>query len=391
MPTLINADRLDTSPPEWLVDGIVPRIGFGILHGPSYSGKSLVTDVELALAICNGTPFLGRAALTGCVVTAFGEGLYDAGVRLEGRLARQIRDNEAMLAGIAGEEEREAARAALPAYTSERLFVETAPFAVPVRRDGEPPDSLSHVIAQLRVIPDLELVILDALADFTGGLSISNDASANRFVLGVKTMVLELDCVVLAVHHNTADNSKMIGAQRLYNAADFVIEIIPDDTGPGEPKSATMACRKSKYGPEFQPLSYLIEPLAWMTETADGEPAEVTSATIRHQGDQLAVGGTALRLPGNGPAPHRELPDVRPVQPVRKRSGIQNGRVPDTGPEENSGLAQIRDLRESGVTQSEAIRTFLAERRARLAPLETVTVPDFTAFGAGDTQTGDTE
>ena len=306
MPGLINADELDTSPPEWLVDGILPRVGFGIVHGPSYSGKSLVAGTELALAIANGTPFLGREAVQGCAVVALGEGLYDAGIRLEARLARQQRDDPGA------------------DYTSERLFIQTAPFTVPLTAQGEPTDSLRAAIGQLQMIPGLELLVLDALSDFSGGLSISNDSSANRMVLGMKMLVRELDCLVLAVHHNTADNRKMIGAQRLFNAADFVIEVVPGESGPGEPKTATLTCRKSKYGPEFTPLTYQVEPLQWTTTGEDGQPAEVRSATVRLQGEASAT-TSSLRLPGAGPARHRVLPDVSDVPASRKRSGVRTG------------------------------------------------------------------
>lgn len=327
MPSLINADMLDTTPPDWTIDGIIPRVGLGILYGPSTFGKSLITDGEMTLAIANGTSFFGRKTVHGSVAIALGEGLYDAGVRMEARLARQVQDNEAMLAKITDETEREAARAALPPYDSERVFIFTQPFAVPVKSDGSPSDELTHAIAQLRIIPDLEFIILDAMSDFSGGLSISNDTSANRFILGLKMLVRELDCVVLVVNHVTADGKKMIGAQRLFNAADFVIKVIPDDTGPNEPKSATLACEKSKYGPVFAPLSYQIEPLQWVTETDDG-PVLIQSATVRQQGDEQAAGGTTLRLPGNGASPHRELPQVSAVPRTGKRNGIRGGRIP---------------------------------------------------------------
>jgi hypothetical protein len=328
MPSLINADQLDTSPPEWTVDGIIPRVGLGILYGPSYVGKSLVVGNELALAIANGTDFFGRKTITGNVVVALGEGLYDAGVRLEGRLARQQADNEAMLAAIPDGAVREAARAALPHYSSERVFIQTQPFIVPVNPNGEPTDSLKRAITQLQVIPDLELLILDAMSDFSGGLSISNDSSANRYMLGLKMLVRELDCVILVIGHSTADRKKMIGAQRLFNASDFVIEIVPDDTGPDEPKAATMTCRKSKYGPEFEPVSYQIESLMWTTETDDG-PVTVTSATVRQQAGEQESGAAVLRLPGSRPSPRRDLPVVSTVPRARKRSGIRGGRTPE--------------------------------------------------------------
>jgi hypothetical protein len=366
MPSLINADMLDTNPPEWTIDGIVPRVGLGILYGPSTWGKSLVTDGEMALAVANGTDFFGRKAVHGSVVIALGEGLYDAGVRLQARQARQQQDNEALLAKIENEEEREAARTALPPYNDEQIFILTQPFAVPVKSDGSPSDELAHAIAQLRVIPDLELIILDAMSDFSGGLSISNDTSANRFMLGLKMLIRELDCVVLVVNHVTADGRKMIGAGRLFNASDFVIKVIPDDTGPGEPKSATLICEKSKYGPEFESLSYQIEPLQWFTETEDG-PVLVKSATVRQQGDEQAEGGTTLRLPGNGPSPHRELPQVSTVPRPRKRNGIRSEQVQTwqdaealalaTQPPLNTAEAAEPALTFSGVTAEEASAT----------------------------------
>jgi hypothetical protein len=353
---------LDTSPPEWTVDEIIPRVGFGILHGPSYSGKSLVADNELALAIANGAPFFGKATVTGCTVVALGEGLYDAGVRLEARLARQARDDDALVERGANDEEREAIRAAIPPYTSERVFIIDSPFTIPVTQQGEPSESMAHVIAQLRVIPDLELLVIDALSDFSGGLSISNDASANRYVLGLKMLVRELDCVVLVVAHNTVDNKKMIGAQRFFNAADFDIKVTPDDNAPGDLKTATMTCKKAKYGPEFEPISYQIEPLQWEQalevedgeESENGEPEMVTvrSATVRHQADEQALGASALRLPGQGRAPNRELPEVSDVPRMRKRHGVRGGRA--------RGVDDYDTLRAEGKSPSEARRLVMA-------------------------------
>jgi hypothetical protein len=361
MPTLLNADMLDDSPPEWTVDGVIPRIGYGIIRGPSYSGKSLVADTELGLAIANGTPFFGKETVHGCSVIAFGEGLYDAGLRLRARLARQQRDNE-LLAGQAGgtDEERAARLAEMPSYTDERVFIIDGPFAIPVTQQGEPSESMRHVLAQLRVIPDLELIVIDALSDFSGGLSISNDTSANRYVLGLKMLVRELDCVVLVVAHNTADDKKMLGAQRFYNAADFELCVTPDDNAPGDLKTATITCGKSKYGPEFEPLSYQIEPCEWETALenadadADAEPETVTvkSATVRFQMDAQAIGSNALRLPGNGRAPSRELPEIRDAARPRKRAGVRGGRVQTDG--DMSG--QLAALRAEGMSAAQAVR-----------------------------------
>lgn len=313
---LLNADQLDTSPLEFTVDGIVPRLGVGFIHGASYTGKSLAT-LEAALAVANGTPWLGHDTIQGCVAVALGEGVPGYGIRIKARLARQERDDR----------ESGADPATIMPYTSERLFIMNQPFTLPLSQQNEPTDELRRAIGQLKVLPDLELLILDAFSDF-GTLSISNDASANRYMLGLKHLVRELNCVVLVVAHNTADDKKMLGAERLFNASDFVLSVKLDDTAPEELKTATISCRKQKDGGEFEPISYRIHPLKWDELDNNGEIVEVNTATVR-----LNTGESGgLRLPGVPRMP-QPLPTVRDVPPRRKRSGVRsNGQVPKGTP-----------------------------------------------------------
>lgn len=333
MPSLINAADLDISPPEWLVEGVLPRVGFGFLRGPSYTGKSLVANNELALAVANGTPFFGHDTVQGCVAVALGEGLYDAGVRLQGRLARQVKDNAALLAAAveAGEDPPE-----FPAYTDDRLYVYTQPFQIPLQPGDKPAPSYTQALAQLKVLKHfgLELVVIDAMPDFTGSMSLSNDSSANRYILGLKMLVRELDCAILVVAHNTADNRKMIGAARLFNAADFVIEVVPDTPMPGEPPAATLYCRKTKYGREFLPMPYQVEAVEWDQEVRDendlptGEMQVVSAATVRLRTD----GEGSLRAPSEPRPEGLRLPDVRDVVVERKRSGVRKAAKPAVDP-----------------------------------------------------------
>jgi len=323
---LVEARDLDTSPPEWLAEGMIPRVGVGILHGRSYIGKSLVTDNELALAVANGALFFGHECVQGSVVLCLGEGLYDAGCRIKARLARQVRDDDAAVAAIAargGDEAAAAYRAALPPYTDDNLFVIPEPFDVPLTRARDLSALARGVITMIRAMAGSpELVILDALADFTGGLSLSNDASANRLMLGLKRIAAELDCCVLAVAHDDKTGSKMLGAQRLYNASDFVIGLTASDTAPGAGETVALTCEKSKYGPEFEPLSYRIEKHYWEEPEldADREPTgamvTVTSASVR------LVDGSAVReqTPARDERVH---PDLRDVEPPRKRNGLR--------------------------------------------------------------------
>ena len=108
---LINADALDTRKPQELVEGMFPRIGAGFAYGPPYWAKSLLFDGELALAVGNGTDFLGRKVIHGSVAVVLGEGLLDAGLRLKGRQIRQQQDDAKHAAALAEIEDDPAAPA----------------------------------------------------------------------------------------------------------------------------------------------------------------------------------------------------------------------------------------------------------------------------------------
>lgn len=344
---IINAADLDISAPEWLVEGMIPRTGIGFLYGPRTVGKSLVTNGELALAVANGTNFFGRKTTHGSVVTCYGEGTADAGIRLAARLARQNADNAAATATIraqCGDEAAGAFAAALPAYTDERVFpLIGAPFIMHTNTEGEPTRSLVSAVNEMKQVPDLELVIIDTLSRFTGGLSISNDASASRCVLGLLYMARELNCCILVVCHPTEKGDKMLGAGVLGNAADFIIRITPELTGqPGEPKSATIECEKVKQGEEFDPISYTIHgvivdaPVMGEDNQPTGETEPVKTATIRRRNDTSTGGG--LRLPTTEPnapriiQPARVLPAIHDVPQRHKRSGIRQQPAPPTAP-----------------------------------------------------------
>jgi hypothetical protein len=330
---LIDADQLDTSPPEWLVDGMIPRVGAGFWYGKRYTGKSLATDVELALAVGNGADFFGRKTVQGTVVVGLGEGLYDAGIRKQARLIRERADRIEYAAQIAvahGDDVAKAWLDAQPEYTDDNVKYLTEPFTVPVtREDGEGlmTRSMAAFISKIKAkkYRDLELIVLDSLSDFTGGLSISNDTSANRLMLGLKMLVRELDCFVLCVAHPTEKGDKMLGAGRLGNAADLIVRSVPEnDANAGNGMVSTVSCEKNKYGKRFDPFSYIVDDSHEWDEPVlddDGEPTGetyvATSATIR----PLDLEKDDSIRPSR---PKRPLPELRTAasDKPRKRSGI---------------------------------------------------------------------
>lgn len=324
---LIAAEEIAENPPEWLVKDLIPFMGTGFVWGPSRVGKSLLVNGELALAVANGTEFFGHEVAQGSVAIAFGEGYYDARTRLTARLIREREDREEVARRLAESKGADAAQAwleTLPAYDDSAIYFRNEPFLLPLDNGGEPTQSLKGAIAELKTIENLSLVILDALSDFTPSLSISNNASANRVVSGMKLLARELGCVVLAVAHPVTSGRKMAGDGRLFNASDFVIQVTPDES-PGRTsigQAATVNCEKVKYGKPFDPFGYYVDRISWEHEYVDddgeltGETALAESATVRSMDPSVGAFADAP------PRPKRALP--RPVRAsAPRRAGVR--------------------------------------------------------------------
>jgi hypothetical protein len=368
---LIDADQLDTSPVQELVKGMMPRVGVGFWYGRRWTGKSLATDVELALAVGNeGVDFFGRKVnYHGTVIVGLGEGVPDAGVRNRVRREREKQDRITTAARIAVEQGDDAAKAwldAQPAYTADKIKYLINPFALAVMRsDGEIeiPQSLRAFITRAKKIKDLELVILDSLSDFTGTISISNDTSAQRIMAGLKEIARELNCFVLVVAHPTEKGDKMIGAGRLGNAADLIIKSTPEDkTGEGRDVS-TLTCEKYKYGRKFDPITYQVEPYYWYEPIIDdwgdptGEAMLSSSATVRLlDADEVPDEPKIIELDE----------DYEPWQPVdvvddrpRKRSGVLGRGGRGQLSSRSKMITQFVNNRPEGTTVKDVIDEFV--------------------------------
>jgi hypothetical protein len=342
--TLIRAEQLDTSPVGQLVEGMTPDLGCGFLYGPSYLGKTLIALQELALAVANGTPFLGHGTTRGIVAYLFGEGLTDAGVRLKARRVREQYDRQQRAREIARAQGQPAAGewlASLPPYTDANLLIMPRGFEVPFSPQlalGAPPELRRAVteistgaaaLAEEAGEPDLALglVVLDAAADFTS-LSLNNDTSANRFMHGLKWVSEKLDCFVLAIAHPAEKNAKTMSlpGTRLKNSSDWVARIEPDleASADGTP-SATIIAEKVKSGGLFDPVGYVIEKIQWKEPDPEtGGMRLVRSATIRAR----ETPGLPDMRPDLRQAAQEQYPELLPqAEPVpekpRKRNGIK--------------------------------------------------------------------
>lgn len=393
---LIDADQLDTSPPEWLVDGMIPRVGVGFWYGPRWTGKSLATDVELALAIGNGTDFFGRKVnFKGTVIVGLGEGLQDAGVRKFARIAREEQDRIAQAAQIAVQHGDDAGKAWVdeqPEYTDAKVKYLTKPFGLPFTRDdgeGVPTRSMRAFITRAKKIRDLELVILDSVSDFTGGISISNDTSANRIILGLKHLASELNCFILCVAHPTEKGDKMLGAGRLGNAADFIAKSTPEgDKDDNGRQVSTVTCEKNKYGGPFEPFSYTVETHEWWEPVIDeyddptGEVERASSATIRQLDIEDYAPTKAKTAPLDDEHEPWELVDAVSDRP-RKRSGTMRNRGGQVS-EQSKLIVKFVNSRPDGTMISDVAENMgMDEAKVRVYLSRAVTRGDIIRAGSG--------
>lgn len=338
--TLVHASRLDTSPPEYTVEAMLPDMGVGFGYGNSYTGKTMVLGIELCLAIANGVPFFGRESVYGSAAWCLGEGLPDAGVRIKARLIREAHDRQLQAAQIARKDGDAAAQewlAALPTYSDDRMFVKTTAFQVPFIAANEPPEDLQQAARELGLIEDLRLVVLDTARRFSS-LSLSNGTTSNRFMLGMSWLAAQLQCTVLAIAHPVSKGRGEVGlpGDTLFGASDFVWRFqSADDSTPDAP-AAMIIAEKVKSGPLFDPIPYELERIKWRQPPTDPETGEdiqgaelleVKSATVRQRESRQAP-VSAMLLPGMTPRRTMRLPQAEPVPPSRPRR--RTGILPDT-------------------------------------------------------------
>lgn len=325
---IINAARLETSRVPSVVEGMFPKVGSGIVHGPSSSGKSYAFLTKLALDVANGAPFFGHETVQGTVVIALGEGLQDAGIRIKAQLAQHAEEVAARYAEILDAEGQDAAdefAAQQRPYTDQFLVVETNSFDMPLE-NGKASVSMQQFLSLIEGV-NPALVIYDALADFAGDASIVSESSANRYVAGIKHLVAELNCFVLGIAHDTAKGDKMIGSGRFKNAADVMMGIKPQQ---GEMPVSTVIAEKVKYGKLGRAFSYTAQEKSWDEPVMDvyGFPTGETELVETHVvvlQDETAE-GPAFVMPEAAksvfaPAMLPAMQDVK--RPVSTRNGIR--------------------------------------------------------------------
>lgn len=291
--TFVPSWQLSRKPVRYVIEGMIPETGVGILYGPSTAGKSLVA-LKMGLDLVNGAPFFGYETVKGDVVMCLGEGAADAGIRLEALIAKSVHEEPAddCSGNCTGTE----CRCTKTVWLEEEgLFYVKRPFAL--WDEGE----RRAAIAKFRSVgPNLRMVVFDTLTLFARGKSLEWPTPASQIMSYLKDMAEELGCFVLAVHHTNKDGKKMRGAQVLFDEADVVIRV----------SDGTITNEKQKTGSLFDPIPYEIE-VVWWTDEETGE--RVQTALVHEEVEEEPPERTAPQENG------RSIPLLNVVPPAREK------------------------------------------------------------------------
>lgn len=240
---LIPASELGNLPrPVWLLRERIQRGGFGVLYGPSGSGKSFVA-VDWAAVVAQHFAVVYVAA-----------------------------------EGVSGYAARVLAWCAHHKQGPGQLHFMTD--AVNLMEGG----AVAEFIAAVREVSPA-LIVVDTLARCLIGGDENSARDMGLAVAAVDSIRRETGAAVLLVHHTNKAASGERGSSALRGAADTMIEL--SSTGDG---SVKVSCAKSKDSPEFEPYRLRFVTVQTGRQTEDG--AE-TSCVLLPADQVLPSGGVS--------------------------------------------------------------------------------------------------
>ena len=239
---LIDEIELDDGP-EWLIQGVLPADGLGVIYGTPGTGKSFVA-LDVALHVADGRAWMGRKVRQAGVVYVAAE----AGRGMRKRIVAALRHHH---------------------------FPRSLPLALITvapklgHREGDARLLADDIVAQL---PDgfrPGLIVIDTLARAMAGCDESGTAGMSVFIENAETLGRELGAIVWAVHHSGKDLDRgMRGSSALLGAADAVWRIVPDEDNPLE---TSIRIEKMKEEEDKLDLPFALERVD-LEPHRDGEP-----------------------------------------------------------------------------------------------------------------------
>jgi len=197
----------------WLIEGILPQPGLGVIYGEPGSGKTFVA-LSMALSIANGQNWLGRKVEKRNILYIAAEGVLGFKFRLQAFKERHRIDIDS---------------------------VRFSPTALQVTNGDQ-------VLEALRLLKDEDfspsLVVVDTLARVSVGKDENSAKDMGEIVNGFETLKRELNATILVIHHTRKDGGAERGSSALRGAADVMISCTKVETATGS--GVELNCEKMK-------------------------------------------------------------------------------------------------------------------------------------------------
>lgn len=231
--------------PPWIVRGVLPRAGLGVLFGESGSGKSFLV-FDMVAAIARGAPWRGLRTTRCRVVYVVAEGAGGLRVRLRAY---------AQAHGVALGE-------------LEVAFVDDVPNLV----------DAAHCKAVADAVVGsggAGVIVVDTLAQTTPGANENSGEDMGKVLAHCRALHVRTGALVLLVHHSGKDASKGArGWSGIRAAADVELEVTRDGD------ARCMRVTKLKDGADGAVFPFRLGPP--IVVGLDDEGVEVTSCAVEH-------------------------------------------------------------------------------------------------------------
>lgn len=186
----------------WIVKGVLPKAGLGVVYGASGSGKSFAV-LDMSLAIARGVEWRGKRVTQGRVAYIAAEGAD--GFRK--RLAAYAQHNDIDLAQVP------------------MTVLNAAPNLL------EKTDA-KDIVVGIRASGGADLIIIDTFAQTTPGANENAGEDVGKALSHCKRIHELTGAMVVLIHHSGKDASKGArGWSGLRAAADAEIEVVREATG----------------------------------------------------------------------------------------------------------------------------------------------------------------
>jgi hypothetical protein len=262
-----HGDASETMTRAWLVDGLLPESGTGLISGQWGTYKTFAA-LDLSGAVMAGLAFIDYpVARRGGVLFIASEGAFEIPVRLEAVLTEKFPDvGRVPFAWVS-----ECPRLLAPG-AGNVLAAIACRAAARMKSDFELP---------------LALIIIDTLVDAAGFAKPGdeNDAAVNQIIMGrLADLARQTGALVLGIDHfGKAVETGTRGSSAKEGRADVVLALLGEKSVTGKVTNTRLAIRKNRSGPSGREHAFTVrvvdlganpEPITSLVIDWGGEPAK---------------------------------------------------------------------------------------------------------------------